>query len=86
MLAMGILTSWPEAIGDLFFEVRSADGSLYPVYKLPQEALDGHVPYVLEATGETIEDFPSSAYVRIRIADFVPTVDLEDKPSIGMGR
>lgn len=71
----GILTAWPEAIGDIFFEVKSQDGGLYPVDRVPQEAVDGTAPYVLEATGETIEDFPSNALVRIRIADFEPTLD-----------
>lgn len=76
--AMGtvvILTTWPEALGDIFFEVKSQDGGLYPVDRVPQEAVDGTAPYVLEATGETIEDFRSSALVRIRIADFEPSLD-----------
>lgn len=71
----GILTAWPEALGDIFFEVKSQDGGLYPVDRVPQEAVDGTAPYVLEATGETIEDFPSNALVRIRIADFEPSLD-----------
>lgn len=71
----GILTAWPEAIADIFFEVKSQDGGLYPVDRVPQEAVEGTAPYVLEATGETIEDFPSNALVRIRIADFEPTLD-----------
>lgn len=71
----GILTAWPEALGDIFFEVKSQDGGLYPVDRVPQEAVDGTAAYVLEATGETIEDFPSNALVRIRIADFEPSLD-----------
>jgi hypothetical protein len=70
----GILTAWPEALGDIFFEVMSEDGSLYPVDRVPQEAVDGTAPYVLEATGETIEDFPARALVRIRIVDFEPSL------------
>ncbi len=71
----GILTAWPEPLGDIFFEVKSQDGGFYPVDRVPQEAVDGTAPYVLEATGETIEDFPSNALVRIRIADFEPALD-----------
>ncbi len=75
MGAATILTAWPEPLGDIFFEVVSEDGGLYPVNRVPQEAVDGTAPYVLEATGETIEDFPSRALVRIRIVNFEPTPD-----------
>jgi hypothetical protein len=72
--ATGILTAWPEPLGEIFFEVRSEDGGSYPVDRVRQEAVDGTAPYVLEATGETIEDFPSRALVRIRIVDFEPSL------------
>jgi hypothetical protein len=82
--AMVILTTWPQSLGTVFFEVVSADGSLYPVDKVPQEALDGKAPYVLEATGETIEDLPSSLRPLIRIADFEPRPALDEIPSAGL--
>jgi hypothetical protein len=75
MGAATILTAWPESLGAIFFEVMSEDGGLYSVDRVPQEAVDGTAPYVLEATGETIEDFPSRALVRIRIVDFEPTLE-----------
>ncbi|NTF18155.1 hypothetical protein G6L37_07030 [Agrobacterium rubi] len=68
-----ILTSWPGAVGTMFFEVISEDGTRYPVEKVPREALEGHVTYVLEATGEIISDLPSRLVPRIRIADFEPS-------------
>jgi hypothetical protein len=74
----GILTTWPDPLGDIFFEVMAEDGSRYPVQRVPQEAVDGVAPYVLEATGETIEDFPSRALVRIRIVDFEPSFTFDN--------
>lgn len=68
-----VLCSWPGAIGNIFFEVTSESGDAHPVEHVPQDALDGRAPYVLEATGEVIADLPSRLVPRIRIADFEPS-------------
>ena len=71
-----VLCSWPGAIGNIFFEVMTESGDAHPVENVPQDAMDGKAPYVLEATGEVIADLPARLVPRIRIADFQPSHDV----------
>jgi hypothetical protein len=70
-----MLTTWPEALGEICFEVVAEDGAIYPVTNLTQEMIEGEAPYVIRETGEVVEDFPSRAIPRIRIADFEPAIE-----------
>lgn len=70
-----VMTSWPGAIGTVFFEIRSENGDTHSIDRVPQDALDGKVAYVLEATGEVISDLPSRLIPRIRVDDFEPSSD-----------
>jgi hypothetical protein len=78
-----ILTGWSHQIADPFFKVRSANGQLYEVGLQEQDVYDGKKPFVLEATGETIEKFGEHAYMHIRFKDFEPKLDAKAVPATG---
>ena len=78
-----ILTGWQHRIADPFFKVKSENGKLYEVGTVERAALDGEKPYVLNETGETIEDFPSRAYMHFRFKDFEPRRQPAATPSSG---
>jgi hypothetical protein len=67
-----ILTTWPEQIAESIFKIKSANGKFYDVGLQEQDIYDGKKSFVLDATGETIEDFGASAYVYIRFKDYEP--------------
>lgn len=67
-----ILTGWKHQIADPFFKVKSSNGAFYDVGVQEQAVYDGKKSFVLEATGETIADFASRAYMYIRFKDFEP--------------
>ena len=66
------LTAGSNPIGRPFFKVLSADGNLYPAGLVDKDTREGRKPFVLEATGETVENFATRAYVYIRLEDFAP--------------
>lgn len=76
-----ILTGWRHPIAAPFFKVKSENGELYEVDTVERAALDGEKPYVLNETGETIEDFPSRAYMHFRFKDFEPRRQPSAAPS-----
>lgn len=78
-----ILTGWSHQIADPFFKVKSANGELYEVGLQEQDVYDGKKPFLLEATGETIENFAASAYMHIRFRDFEPMLAVAATPNAG---
>ena len=69
-----MLSTWSMPLANVFFVVKDAQGCYHDVDTVDQETTEGKRPYVIPATGETVEDFPSNAYPRFRLADFtLPT-------------
>lgn len=78
-----ILTGWSHQIADPFFKVKSANGQLYEVGLQEQDVYDGKKPFLLEATGETIDNFAENASMHIRFKDFEPKLATTAAPSGG---
>jgi hypothetical protein len=76
-----ILTGWEHQIADPFFRVKSSNGELYEVKTVEQAVLEGKKAYFLDETGETIENFPSRAYMHVRFKNFEPRV----QPTLAAG-
>jgi hypothetical protein len=63
--------------------VKLAKGQLYEVGLQEQDIYDGKKPFVLEATGETIDNFAANAYMHIRFRDFEPKLAVTAAPNTG---
>lgn len=78
-----ILTGWRHPIAAPFFKVKSENGELYEVGAVEKPILDGEKSYVLNETGETIENFPARAYMHLRFKDFEPRRQPATLPNSG---
>jgi hypothetical protein len=67
-----IMASWQVQLAHPFYRVKDASGTFHEVEMVDTDTMDGKKPYVIEATGEVIEDFPSNAYACFRVVDFEP--------------
>lgn len=77
---IAVLTSGSVQIAEPFFKVRSTDGRLHPVGQVGRDVWNGERPYVIEATGEIVEDFEGNAFPYIRFAEFDPSPDPAPAP------
>lgn len=77
-----ILAGWAHPIASPFFKVLSDNGEYYDVGLQEQAVYDGKKSFVLPQTGETIENFPSRAYMHLRFNDFEPRRP-SHSPSVG---
>ncbi|MBY3432998.1 hypothetical protein HFN89_02240 [Rhizobium laguerreae] len=79
-----ILTGWEQQIADPLLKVKSANGQLYEVGVQERDVYDGKKPLVLEATGETINDFKANAYMHVRFRAFEPRLAAQPAPIAGL--
>ncbi|MBY3150818.1 hypothetical protein HFO56_00045 [Rhizobium laguerreae] len=79
-----ILTGWEQQIADPLPKVKSANGQLYEVGVQERDVYDGKKPLVLEATGETINDFKANAYMHVRFRAFEPRLAAQPAPIAGL--